>query len=96
MAQADLLARLESVTNRLEKLASSMGKGGSGGEGGGGDEIPPYVAAYQAIVDNQVKNAVKAINDLGIPDVGTWLQQGFDNINVLIKATASCKKTSKS
>lgn len=92
MAQADLLARLESVTNRLEKLASSMGKGGSGGEGGGGDEIPPYVAAYQAIVDNQVKNAVKAINDLGIPDVGTWLQQGFDNINVLIKATASCKK----
>jgi adenylyl cyclase-associated protein len=94
MSQAELLSRLESVTSRLEKLASQGFKGGSGGGGGDDNEIPPFVGAYQAIMDNQVKNLIKTITDLGIPDAAQWVQQGFDNINNLMKAVALCKKPS--
>jgi len=92
MSQADLLARLEAVTSRLEKLAAKGGKGGGGGDDA--DETPAFVATYQAIIDNQLKNAVKGINDLGIPDAATWLQQAFECINNLMKAAAVCKKPS--
>jgi adenylyl cyclase-associated protein len=96
MAQADLVARLESVASRLEKAASRIESGKGGGGGGDDIEAPLYVTEFQAIMNQHVAPAIKAAKELGIPDVPELLQKGYDNVFDLIKRIPSSKKPDQS
>lgn len=92
MAQADIASRLEAVTARLEKLAGKLEKGGSKTGGGDDEEVPQYVTDFEALVNKEVAAAIKASQDIGLPEVPALFKKAFDTILDLIRRVPKSKK----
>ena len=92
MSQADLLARLEAVTVRLERAAARMG--GAGGGGDDDDEVPPYVSEFKTIVSTNLPKIMKACNDLGLSQSADLMKAGYDNIVDFCSRVPKAKKPS--
>jgi len=88
----DVTKRLEAVTARLEKLASKLEKGGSKGGGGDDEEIPQYVLDFESFINKEVAAAIKATQDIGLPDVPDLMKKAFDNVLDLIRRVPKSKK----
>ena len=94
MSQADLLARLEAVTVRLERAAARMGGRGGGGGDDDDDEVPGYVTEFKTIVSSNLPKVIAACNDLGLNQSGELMKQGYDNIVDFCSRVPKAKKPS--
>ena len=91
MSQADLLARLEAVTARLEKAAARMGGGGGAG-GDDDDETPGYVTELQGIITAQIPKVTKACTDVGLAPAGDLIKTAYDNVLDFVARVPKVKK----
>ncbi|ETO27611.1 hypothetical protein RFI_09520 [Reticulomyxa filosa] len=83
------LSELLPAVTRLENATRKLGGGGGDDEASG---PPPYVSEYTKFVQTDVAAAAKASDDLGVPDMGALIKQGFDNILELIQKLPNAKK----
>lgn len=87
-----IVSRLEAVTARLERLARKQGGGGGDDEEGG---VPQYVTDFQALVNDKVNPVIAAADACGAKAIGPIMTQAYDNISLILQATAACKKPSQ-
>jgi len=84
----ELLERLESVTQRLERVARKMG-GGGGDEGG----VPEYVTDYDRFMSTEVAQLISATEAMKFPeDISGLVKNGLNNIQSLIRRLPNSKK----
>lgn len=85
----ELLDRLETVTQRLERVARKLGGGGDEGE------TPEYVTTYDKIVTTEGAALVSATEALKFPeDIVGQIKNAFTNIQSLIRRLPNSKKPS--
>jgi len=87
MDTESLLARLESVTKRLEAVARKQGAPGDDDE----DGPPAYVTDFQNLVNNEVAK-FKAICDKTAAACSPLIDTAYNNVLQLLVATSKCKK----
>ena len=86
----ELLDRLESVTQRLERVARKLG-GGGGDEG----ETPEYVTAYDKLVSTEGAALISATEALKFPeDIVGQIRNALNNIQSLLRRLPNSKKPS--
>jgi len=92
MSQSDIATRLEAVTSRLEKLAAKLEKGGGAKGGDDEEEVPQYVLDFEAFVNKEVAAAIKASQDIALPEVPDLMKKAFDNILDFMRRVPKSKK----
>jgi len=81
-----LLARLESVTARLEAVARKQGGGGDD------DEVPPYVTDWQTMMNTDVAEFNAICEKVACKHLTPLVNKAYQNVADLLAATAACKK----
>jgi len=85
----EVTARLEAVAARLERVAAKLGGGG-----GDDDEVPIYVADYEAIINKEVKDLAETIDKIGLEGAKQPMLDAFANSLQLVKRIPKSKKPS--
>lgn len=84
----EVTARLEAVAIRLERIAAKIGGGGGGDE----DEVPIYVADYEAIINKEVKDLAETCDKIALSGASEPLLKAFANSLQLVKRIPKSKK----
>lgn len=88
-----VLARLESVAERLEKGTS--GGGAAAGSASAGEDVPPIVLAFDMFVQGKIQPVEGCAKDLNSKDVTEATEiyvEGLRLLRELFVATGSCQK----
>eukprot|EP01100_Stratorugosa_tubuloviscum_P000989 TRINITY_DN121_c1_g1_i3.p1 TRINITY_DN121_c1_g1~~TRINITY_DN121_c1_g1_i3.p1 ORF type:complete len:489 (+),score=290.93 TRINITY_DN121_c1_g1_i3:143-1609(+) len=107
-AVTNLLARLESVAARLEKVEKQLVSGASvatstsaavssssSGAAGSDFVAPPFVGDYQALIDQFIKPLVSAVNSIGLPELKAQIelvQKAVNSQLAFLNVAAQSKK----
>eukprot|EP00435_Cladocopium_sp_Y103_P044914 s1651_g12.t1 len=89
-----VLARLESVADRLEKGTSGGGAAGSG-SAGAGEDVPPIVMAFDMFLQGKilpVEGCAKDLNSKDVTEATEIYVAGLRLLRELFVATGSCQK----
>ena len=87
----EVTARLEAVAARLERVAARLGGGGGGDDE---DEVPIWVADYEAIVKKEVKELAEACDKIGLKGASEPLLSSYANSVAFMKRVPKSKKAS--